>query len=277
MLKSDVSSTPSEDLHLRNYLRRWLHTLIALDGPMWGTFRQLMSCPGKLAVEQLESNKEPEPLGTRRRGVHPVRLYLTINVIFFLLAPWVNGSKMSVWQTQHWAVLEMQPAFVPVLNQAIAASKLDDGLFRLLLDLRMTGQQGAWVWMLIPCLALASFVFVRRRRPYAVEHLVLATNLISFFLVATLTLGLSGRCLAWWLPPGGDMPVIVIGVILAWFLAVAWTFTRSVKVFFDLNLWRSILLAGWLGTAFSFGFWIYMQVLFLASLLRMQGIQPPGS
>lgn len=265
----NTPSTPPDDLRLRTYLGRWLHTLIALDGPMWGTFRRLMVCPGELAVEQLN------PPETSRIVVHPVRLYLTINVLFFLFSPWVNSSKMSVWQTHHPAALQMQPAFVPLLEDTIAASGLGDGMFRMLLDMRMTSQQGAWVWLLIPCLASASFIWVRRHRPYAAEHLVLATNLISFFLVATLALGLIGRFLTWWLPPDGEMPDLVFWVIGTWMLAVAWGFIRSARVFFDLKLWQAALLVGWLGAAFSFGFWIYMQVLFLASLWRMLGIQLP--
>ncbi len=56
---------------------------------------------------------------------------------------------------------------------------------------------------------------------------------------------------------------------MAWLIS---TFYRSARVFFDMGRFKSLLLGVWVFAVLSnLAFWIYIQVLFLVSLLGLGG------
>ncbi|MEM6793241.1 MAG: DUF3667 domain-containing protein, partial [Acidobacteriota bacterium] len=81
------------DLRLSTFALRCWHALTQLDGPMWLSLRRLLACPGRAAAEHFEP-------GSALR-VHPFRLYLAVNVLFFFLAPRMNVNDpdftLNVW------------------------------------------------------------------------------------------------------------------------------------------------------------------------------------
>ena len=225
-----------------------------------------MSSPGKLAASFFEPGEYA--------GVHPIRLYLTINVLFFFLAPWINSNNISVWQVEHQAALEMLPAMAELLERAVGA----------LGPRRTTSSAPSWmsaswpsreplVWLLIPVMALGTFAVARGRRPYLVEHLTFATYLVSYLLVAILVAGLAGRLAllpSVWSP---KFLMVAAGVLLLWLVWVALSFYRSCKIFFGFQRrWVTVVFTCWLGTAFSAGFWLYMQALFLLALFGLRDL-----
>ena len=260
------------DLRVRAYIQRWVTAIIRLDGPAWSSLWRLLHSPGRLAAAQLDGPVEGESASAT---IHPVRLYLTINVLFFLFAPWVNTANISIWQVGHGVALDMQPAFHVPLDQAIDRSGLEAPIYKVILDQRMSAQQGAWVWLLIPVMALGTFVWVRRRRPFLVEHLVLATHLVSFSLIGVLGVGLVGRLILLVRPGDGRVGLIAALVILIWLLGAILIGYRSLKIFFDLGRFRGLLLGFWLSLVYSLGYWVYMQALFLSALLSLRGLQLP--
>lgn len=253
------------DLRVHSYLTRWWSSLITLDGPTWRAFRRLATSPGELATEQL-SPADGTPI------VHPIRLYLTANILFFLLAPWINSSNIGLWKTEHAAVLEMQPAFADLLSRAVERSGIEGRIYGVVLDRRMSAQQGALAWLLIPFLALGSFTVCRRRRRFLVEHLVLATNQVSYLLLSLLLIGVIGRGLLLLGPREPPVLITLILVILGWFLWSARTGYKSLRFFFELSRGRAALLALWQAAAFALGFTIYLQALFLISLVSLRGL-----
>lgn len=59
---------------------------VALEGRLWGTFARLMFRPGALTNEYLA--------GRRRRYVEPLRLYLTLSILFFALLRFSNTEPV---------------------------------------------------------------------------------------------------------------------------------------------------------------------------------------
>jgi hypothetical protein len=91
---------------------------VALEGKLWGTFARLLFRPGALTNEYLA--------GRRRRYVEPLRLYLTLSILFFAL---IRLSGVSVFDT----TVDPGPAVVagaPAGHGAVKASVEDseDGL-----------------------------------------------------------------------------------------------------------------------------------------------------
>ncbi|MRV73496.1 DUF3667 domain-containing protein [Duganella sp. FT92W] len=61
---------------------------VALEGRLWGTFTRLMFRPGLLTLEYMR--------GRRKRYVEPLRLYLSLSIIFFALLKFTNVEPVKV-------------------------------------------------------------------------------------------------------------------------------------------------------------------------------------
>ncbi len=61
----------------REFLHEFIGHYVALEGALWTTLKKL-AVPGALTLEYLA--------GRKRRYIHPLRLYLTASVVFFLVA-----------------------------------------------------------------------------------------------------------------------------------------------------------------------------------------------
>ncbi|WP_229487911.1 DUF3667 domain-containing protein [Pseudoduganella lutea] len=66
---------------------------VALEGKLWGTFARLLFRPGALTNEYLA--------GRRRRYVEPLRVYLTLSILFFAL---VKFSGVDIYRENDAAV-----------------------------------------------------------------------------------------------------------------------------------------------------------------------------
>jgi hypothetical protein len=61
---------------------------VALEGRLWGTFARLLFRPGALTNEYLA--------GRRKRYVEPLRLYLTLSILFFALLKFTNTEVINL-------------------------------------------------------------------------------------------------------------------------------------------------------------------------------------
>ncbi|HLK13423.1 MAG TPA: DUF3667 domain-containing protein [Fimbriimonadaceae bacterium] len=68
------------DLSLKAVLREFFVEIFYYDSKLWRTLRTLLVHPGRLSNEWVQ--------GRRTRFLSPVRLYLTVTFLFFLLAAW---------------------------------------------------------------------------------------------------------------------------------------------------------------------------------------------
>jgi hypothetical protein len=61
---------------------------VALEGRLWGTFTRLMFRPGLLTLEYMR--------GRRKRYVEPLRLYLSLSIIFFALLKFTGAEPVKM-------------------------------------------------------------------------------------------------------------------------------------------------------------------------------------
>lgn len=61
---------------------------VALEGRLWGTFTRLMFRPGLLTLEYMR--------GRRKRYVEPLRLYLSLSIIFFALLKFAGTEPVEL-------------------------------------------------------------------------------------------------------------------------------------------------------------------------------------
>ncbi|GGY45526.1 DUF3667 domain-containing protein [Pseudoduganella albidiflava] len=71
---------------LAEFAHEFITHYVALEGKLWGTFTRLLFRPGALTNEYLS--------GRRRRYVEPLRVYLTLSILFFAL---VKFSGVNIY------------------------------------------------------------------------------------------------------------------------------------------------------------------------------------
>lgn len=75
---------------------------VAIEGRLWGTIGRLLFRPGALTNEYMA--------GRRRRYVEPLRLYLTLSILFFALIRFTGVSVLNMGDDPIQAIAEEQAA-----------------------------------------------------------------------------------------------------------------------------------------------------------------------
>jgi hypothetical protein len=227
--------TPLHPASMREFIHEFIGHYVALEGPLWRSLGALAVQPGRLTREYF--------LGRRRRYVQPLRLYLSLSFVFFVVMHLVGAAEFRInvgqpVKVQHdscqtdadaplaagqarcgWVerqVINVGKRLVATKPDALQASIDRYSPYALLL------MQPAFATLL-------ALVFVRRHMKYA-EHFVFALHLHAFwFLAALVSLG------AGWLS------------YLVWPWAVVYGVMALRKVYgvgWWGGVWRGVLLTG---------------------------------
>nr|WP_229202086.1 DUF3667 domain-containing protein [Pseudoduganella aquatica] len=73
---------------LAEFAHEFIGHYVALEGRLWGTFTRLLFRPGALTNEYLA--------GRRKRYVEPLRLYLTLSILFFALLKFTHTEVINL-------------------------------------------------------------------------------------------------------------------------------------------------------------------------------------
>lgn len=164
------------DLALRHAWHHVAHELTHLDGKVFTTLRLLLTRPGQLTLDFLE--------GRRARHIHPIRVFIAIGFLFFLLAklnpPFDVGEAFGpTLQGDALATLDRRAADLGTTREALLAkaSAASAAAFKTV-SLCATFAGGFVLWLLF-----------RRQRRYLAEHLVMTLHLASFNMCLWLVLG----------------------------------------------------------------------------------------
>lgn len=204
--------TPS----IAQMVRDYGHQYVGLEGALWHTLQLLVLRPGRLTVEYLR--------GRRRRYVHPIRLYLTISILCFLVlqlmalrvdfdqigraAQSEPGKDTNVRIELGVGKAEVKgPHFECDLGEwlcerlkrryAVQPHQLAQELQNM--NRRFIGYFPYAMFVLLPLFAaLLQLAYLNRRLHYA-EHLVFALHLHAFWFIGAIAIALLPSALGSWL------------------------------------------------------------------------------
>jgi hypothetical protein len=251
--------TPKDE-RLGVFLKEQFQEAFSADGKLWRTFKALF-VPGRLTVAYME--------GRRSFYVRPIRVFLFMNVVLFLL---LRGSSQSVLKGP------LASSFDALVYGGLArrmaesrASAWPGGMdsFSDAFNQHSAGLAPTLIVTLIPFVALV--LLVNRPRGAGVRHLVLATHAVStmialvLLIAVTLVIGLFAAWSFGWIESvaEGVDPLLVPTVTLLFSIY----FCFSIRRVYGLRLWIAAISGGLTATVgFSFAFWIYRAVLFWISL-----------
>lgn len=158
------------DLSLRDMLGELLGNLISFDSRVWRTLVPLVTRPGELTARYLE--------GQRVRFVPPVRLYVFVSILHFLLLAWLGPTGEARIDGQ----LITDPATVSGSVEEMGLPSQLEGVMGDPAGFRGTLLQGLsyLMFFLVPAFAgLLALAYVGRRRPF-LHHLLFAVHFHAF-------------------------------------------------------------------------------------------------
>lgn len=132
---------------LRLFLDDVVETLFTIDNRLFRTLRDLFLKPGKVTIDYIE--------GRRAKYLPPLRIYLSISVVYFLFAQFIESDKILFVNFTQDAESDLNLAKI-----------IQTGLF-----------------FLVPVLALILKIFHRKRKAFYIEYLIFSVHLHSVWFV----------------------------------------------------------------------------------------------
>ncbi|HHI80181.1 MAG TPA: DUF3667 domain-containing protein [Planctomycetes bacterium] len=164
-----------DDLTLRGFLIKSAATLLDLERGLFGTLHRLVTKPGQLTQEFLR--------GRRKTQVHPFRLFLMINVLYFFLQPMLLSNTYNTRLKGHMNRQYYSPQVRQMITQTLATRKIDFETYAEQFDKTTSKLTSLFMITLVPLLALITAFLFRKAGVPAVGHLVFALHFFSFFLL----------------------------------------------------------------------------------------------
>ena len=163
-------------LTLGAFVRDGVAAATDLDGTLWRTGRVLITDPGALTLAHVR--------GDRVRWIAPLRLFLIVNVGYFVLAGAMGHRtfdtplRVHVRNTAHKAVA------APMVEARLRERGTTLGAYAARFDAASTTQAKSLVVTMVPMFALLVALVQWRRRVPAVQHVVFAFHAMAVMLVA---------------------------------------------------------------------------------------------
>ena len=160
---------------LRHFAAEALENLAHLDGRILRTFRALLVRPGALAKDFLDGRRKPY-LG-------PVQLFLTANLIYFLLQPFSGfvpfTTTLRVQTTQFW----WSGLATQMTSDRIAAKQIPFEQYQRDFNEMAHLQGKTLLIIMVPLFAVIVWASYGRARRFYAEHLVFSFYAFAFLLI----------------------------------------------------------------------------------------------
>jgi hypothetical protein len=232
-----AESDEARDLSLKHFLKEAFVAVTDVDSALIASFRALVTRPGTLTAEYLR--------GDREKFLAPFRLFLLCNIIYFVaVAQFGIGALTAPLRVQTDQMLYKGVTRMIVANrldQNRPATTLDAAatrdstlrMFAVKYDGATEGVGKAIVVVLIPLYAIVLQVLYAGRKRFYAEHLVFATHLIAFLMLAIAVLGtlaglIGGMAHQLILTRSGNDELFYSALLLAAFSVYAYMAQRTV-------------------------------------------------
>jgi len=173
---------------LRGFARNSFHAMSDLETGLLPTLKWLLTRPGFLTREYLD--------GRRRRYVRPLRLFLIVNVLYFLIQPLLLANTFNTSLRSHKDRQVYSDVTGPVVEGILAERGVTLEEYTVEWEATSEPLARSLIIIMIPILALVVALLQRGRGVPAVGHLVFALHFYAYnLLVASIALMLLLRLL----------------------------------------------------------------------------------
>jgi hypothetical protein len=183
-------------LSIRHFIDEFLEGMFHFDSTFWRTFMPLLFRPGFLTAQYLS--------GKRKLYAPPLRSYLVLSLLYFVIASLVSPSHIRVvgvngkeLKVQNCAQLADNATWlrhlVPDVKASCERALNDEGHF---FSNAVAGTLPKVMFVVLPLVALIQYWLNRRQRRWYVENLIFILHFQSFYFLAGSLALLLVACLA---------------------------------------------------------------------------------
>ena len=159
-------------------LKQIAKEIFHLDRNIPKTVWKLFSRPGHLTNASFHSPNE--------KWVHPFKLYLAINLIFFILTPLLNSSNFEVFSFDVRSRIRLDEDFNKKIEKACVSDQISKEIYIERFNAHIKYNQPALMFLIIPFWGLLlQIMYIHNRLPFSL-HLTHAMHLLAFFLMLLL-------------------------------------------------------------------------------------------
>ncbi len=162
-----------EDYSLKNLFKQLVHHATSLDSRIARSLWLLLVKPGLLSREFLS--------GKRKKYVHPLKLFLLVNAIYFLVQPY---SHVRGFNTNLYSHLNRQ-LYSPLARQILYRKFPDKNIppsYRNRFNARGHTLARSLVFIMVFMFTLLVALLEARSRRYLIEHLIFSLHFYAFIL-----------------------------------------------------------------------------------------------
>jgi hypothetical protein len=163
------------DLSLKHFFLHTLHAFTNLDSKIFRSVNALLFRPGKLTSEWIA--------GREQRYMHPLQLFLVINVFYFVIVHFTATSTLTNPLVTQKKYQVYSPLIRPIIKEKIRNSGMDSIQFEKSYNETSESESKTLVIIMAPFLAAVTALLYFYKRRYFVEHLVFSIHFYAFFLI----------------------------------------------------------------------------------------------
>ena len=255
------------DKSILHFFEEALHFLTHFEGTFFRTLKVIFTRPGKLSLDYCD--------GLRKKYFKPLPFFMLLVVLYFIF-PLFNGLNMpfrsflyeeygvkiaskktrididSLYGTIHTALLNKN--FASKDEELLYHSRYTDSVFKATPKLykvetaynkKSEKTSKLLLLILIPLTAFVLWVFSLRKKKYFFDHLVLATEINSFFLLFTFFILPVIALIMYKLAPGMAAKALTqTNIVLVSYSVIGIYCTLAFHLFYKDRWWWSILKSG---------------------------------
>ncbi len=273
------------DLSMRRFARDLAGELFHLDTRLWRSIGTLLFEPGESARRAVDDESQSHQVvelderardsSTPRSLIHPVRLYLAANLLFFIIVPLLNTDQITILYNDLDVLEGLAPAYADVVAEEALAKEQDLVAYRAQLDAWIRSNQGALIAVLLPLLALPLWIMFRRERRYFLEHLLLSASFYTIFLLTLPLIGVTIRLLTGLGASSGALDssaalVMILTPTFVWFAGLLLWLWRALARYYEAGPVKSLALSIPLCLVSLASFGAYAHLLFWIGVLALR-------
>ena len=234
-----------KDRSVLHILSEGMHFITHLEGTLFNTIRVIFTKPGKLSVDYCN--------GVRKKYFKPLSFFLLL-VILYLLFPVFEGLNMKLKYHQSNG---MYGQYAKAMADRILSEKqISEQQLEVLYHHAGEKVSKFLLFIIIPLLALTSWLTGFRKRKYYFDHFIFSIEMSSLFLMWGFLIFPFLLKFLMWIVPGFYVPESY-SVMIIYFPFIIYTMLAA-KRFFNFKGWYSILYA----VLFSISLIIFLELIY---------------
>ncbi|MCB0279756.1 MAG: DUF3667 domain-containing protein [Calditrichaeota bacterium] len=169
---SSCGQKQNSDYRIRHFLSESIEDYFNVDGKILTTIKILLSRPGQLSSDHYQ--------GKRIRYIKPFQMFLISYLLF-----WVAAVSRGIYDFTLQEYLNWPPPSTELVRQfvqtALTKSSMTYAQYEAIFNANSDFLRKGLIAILIPLLALASWLLNYKQKRYYIQHLIFAIHFFTFY------------------------------------------------------------------------------------------------